>query len=212
MTGHDPTDLEAVYDRIATHFSKTRAYPWSEVTDFLADHSGSVGIDLGCGNGRHLEYLAGSVDRAVGIDLSREILREAASRRRDAGFDADLVRGQATTIPVRSDAVDVALYIATMHHLPTRGARIESLDELARVLRPGGVGLVSVWSTTHDRFDRESGFDAEIDWTLPNGETVPRFYHVYDPEEFERDVKASSLAVVESVVSSGNCFATVSPE
>jgi len=80
--------------------------------------------------------------------------------------------------------VDLAVYVATLHHLPTRESRIASLDELARVLSPRAAALVSAWSTEHDRFDADEGFDTTVDWTLPGGETVPRFYHVYDPAEF----------------------------
>jgi hypothetical protein len=101
------------------------------------------------------------------------------------------------------------MYVAAVHHLPTRELRLESLGELARVLAPEGVGLVSAWSTTHDRFDREAAFDAEIDWTLPGGETVGRFYHVYDPDSFERDLRASALSVVETYENGGNCYARV---
>jgi len=68
---------------------------------------------------------------------------------------------------------------------------------------------VSAWSTAHDRFDAEDGFDTTVDWTLPGGETVPRFYHIYAPAEFEADVADSDLEPVDFEVSSGNCYATV---
>jgi hypothetical protein len=86
---------------------------------------------------------------------------------------------------------------------------VASLDELARVLAPGGRALVGVWSVAHDRFDATEGFDTTVDWTLPGGERVPRFYHVYDAEEFRADLATSGLAVRETTVSSGNCYAVV---
>ncbi|ERH11464.1 MAG: hypothetical protein J07HB67_00471, partial [halophilic archaeon J07HB67] len=58
---------------------------------------------------------------------------------------------------------------------------------------------------------RETGFDTTVDWTLPGGETVPRFYHVYDPAEFRADLRQSALTVVSTRVSSGNCYAVVGP-
>jgi hypothetical protein len=77
------------------------------------------------------------------------------------------------------------------------------------VLTAGGGALVGVWSTTHDRFDAESGFDTTVDWTLPDGETVPRYYHVYDPDEFARDLAESALVVEQTFVASGNCYGVV---
>lgn len=204
-------DLQSTYDRIATHFSETREYAWPEVESFLAGRRADRALDVGCGNGRHTELLADHASRVIGIDLSRELLTEAASRARERGFTARtaFVHGDAATLPVRTDSIDLAVYVATLHHLSPRTTRIESLNELARVLRPDGIGLVSAWSTVHDRFDREEGFDTTVDWTLPDGETVPRFYHVYAPAEFRADLTASELAVVDDEVSSGNCYAVV---
>ncbi|WP_049982199.1 class I SAM-dependent methyltransferase [Halorubrum sp. BV1] len=204
-------DPQATYDRIAAHFSKTREHPWPEVESFLADRSATTALDVGCGNGRHTESLADRARSVVGVDLSRELLREAVERARDSDFDdvASFVHGDAAALPVADDAVGLAVYVATLHHLPTRDARVRSLDELARVLEPEGTALVSAWSTAHDRFDREDGFDTTVDWTLPGGETVPRYYHIYAPREFDADLAESRLSVVESTVSSGNCYAVV---
>ncbi|GAA0718835.1 ubiquinone/menaquinone biosynthesis C-methylase UbiE [Halorubrum trapanicum] len=205
-------DPQSTYDRIASHFSKTREYAWPEVESFLEGRSATRALDVGCGNGRHTEALAARAETAVGVDLSRGLLDEAVARARDRGFgDATaFVHGDAAALPVRDDAVDLAVYVATLHHLSPRAARIESLNELARALTPGGVALVSAWSTAHDRFDRDEGFDTTVDWTLPGGETVPRYYHIYSPSEFEADIAESALETRHTRVSSGNCYAELS--
>jgi ubiquinone/menaquinone biosynthesis C-methylase UbiE len=209
--GPDRAGVRETYDRIADHCAKTREYPWPEVERFLGSApEGGTGLDLGCGNGRHLPPLSERTDRAVGVDASRPLLSIARERVAEAGHEGvELVQGDAAAIPLATASVDLATYVATLHHLPDRGTRIHSLDELARVLAPGGQALVSVWSTEHDRFDRTEGFDTTVDWTLPDGETVDRFYHVYDPAEFRTDLEASECTVLESFVSSGNCYATV---
>ena len=211
-SGSEPTgDPRATYDRIASHFAQTREYAWPEVEAFVAGRSATRALDVGCGNGRHTEALAARAGTAVGVDLSRGLLDEAVARARERGFDdaAAFVPGDAAALPLRDDAVDLAVYVAALHHLSPRERRIESLNELARVLAPGGVALVSAWSTAHDRFDRDEGFDTTVDWTLPGGETVPRFYHVYDPAEFREDLAESDLAVEETFTASGNCYARV---
>jgi SAM-dependent methyltransferase len=121
------------------------------------------------------------------------------------------VQGDAARLPIADGVVDVAVYVATLHHLPSREARVASLDELGRVLAAGGRGLVSAWSVAHDRFDRDTGHDTTVDWTLPGGETVPRFYHVYDQAEFERDLASATVDVRDVRTSSGNCYAVVTP-
>ncbi|MFC7045528.1 class I SAM-dependent methyltransferase [Halobacteriaceae archaeon GCM10025711] len=204
-------EVRRTYDRIAAHFASTREYAWPEVEAFVGDAAVETALDDGCGNGRHAELLAAHADRVVGVDVSRGLLDEAADRAVDRGFALELVQGDAAALPVAEARVDLAVYVATLHHLPTRAARVASLDELSRVLAPDGRALVSAWSTAHDRFDEDAGFDTTIDWTLPDGETVPRFYHIYAPDEFEADLDASALDVVESRVSSGNCYAEVRP-
>ncbi|WP_436936415.1 class I SAM-dependent methyltransferase [Halovenus marina] len=210
--------MRAVYDRIATHFSKTRQNPWPEVESFLDDarspdsDNAPVGLDVGCGNGRHTDVLSRQCERTLGVDVSHELLETARERQREDGWHAGLIQGEAGSLPVKTDAVDIALYVATLHHLPDRESRIGSLDELARVLTSDGRALVSAWSTTHDRFGHSESFDTTVDWTLPGGETVPRFYHIYAPDDFERDIAASALTIERSYQSSGNCYAEVSPE
>ncbi|WP_128478038.1 class I SAM-dependent methyltransferase [Halorussus pelagicus] len=205
-------EVRATYDYIADHFAQTREYAWPEVESFVQDApQAATALDLGCGNGRHAELLAGHADRVVAADASRGLLDTARERAAERGFDADLVQADAARLPLRDSTVELAVYVATLHHLPSRAARVGSLDELARVLAPEGRALVSAWSTAHDRFDREKGFDTEVEWTLPGGETVERFYHIYSPDEFEDDVAASGLELIDFEVSSGNCYGVVRP-
>ena len=221
----DRRSVRETFERIGPHFATTREFAWPEVETFL-EEAGSpegpetgertIGLDLGCGNCRHAEILATSVDHVVGIDVSRSLLAAGRERAASRGFADGLstVLADASALPIAGDSIDVAVYVATIHHLPSRPIRRRSLDELARVLAPDGVGLVSTWSTAHDRFDdhdeeSETGFDTTIDWTLPGGETVDRFYHIYSPAEFERDLMASALDVQSVTVSSGNCYAQV---
>lgn len=210
MTG-DRRDVRETYDAIADHFAATRAHPWPETEAFCEGRHVEVALDVGCGNGRNAAVLVDHADAVVGVDASGALLSIA----RDRVTQAAVLQGDAPRLPLRDDVAGLALYIATVHHLADRSLRCRSLDELARVLVPGGEALVSAWSTHEDRFevdpDVESGFDTHLDWTLPDGETVPRYYHIYAPPEFERDLAESDLRVARTWVSSGNCYAVVGP-
>jgi ubiquinone/menaquinone biosynthesis C-methylase UbiE len=210
----DAADTARTYDRIAEHFAATREYAWPEVETFLEGLDGQVALDVGCGNGRHTEALTDHAETVIGLDVSRGLLEEARARADERGFDATLLQGDAADLPLRDATVDLAVYVATLHHLRPRTRRVASLDELARVLAPEGRAVVSAWSTVHDRFsnrDDDEGFDTHIDWTLPGGETVPRFYHIYAPAEFRADLEASAVTPLDVFVSSGNCYAVVGP-
>ena len=207
-------NVRDTYDRIAAHFASTREYAWPEVESFVDSYGDSefdVALDLGCGNARHAALLAEHATRVLGVDVSRGLLETAADRSREREFTVELVQADASTLPVRSGAVDIAVYVATLHHLPTRELRLASLNALADVLVSDGVALVSAWSTAHDAFEETTGFDTTVEWTLPGGETVDRFYHIYDSQEFTADLEASSLETVSFELSSGNCYAVVRP-
>lgn len=92
-----------------------------------------VVLDVGCGNGKFLRAAPATV-RTVGIDRSAGMLVAAA----DAG--APLVRGLAEALPVRTGSVDVGLALHMLYHVPDIPAAVA---ELRRVVRPGGVVLVS---------------------------------------------------------------------
>jgi ubiquinone/menaquinone biosynthesis C-methylase UbiE len=207
----DRRAVRATYDAVADHFAATRANPWPETEAFCEGRRVDVALDVGCGNGRNAEVLADHADAVVGLDLSGSLLSIAGDRVPGAAF----LQADAARLPIDDAAADLALYVATLHHLPDRSLRRRSLDELARVLSTGGEALVSAWSTGHDRFDAapeaDTGFDTQVDWTLPDGETVPRYYHIYAPAEFDRDLAASALAVDRTWRSSGNCYAVVGP-
>lgn len=208
-------DVRATYEEIADHFSKTREYAWPEVESFVKDAGDPTrALDVGCGNGRHAELLGTGADEVLALDASRGLLFEARERLRGHEGDVALLQGDAAGLPLNDGSIDVAVYVATLHHLPTADDRRQSLDELARVLAPDARALVSAWSTEHDRFDADGdeGFDTTVDWTLPGGDVVPRFYHIYAPEEFTIDVESSALTILDFELSSGNCYAVVRPE
>ncbi|MFB6361652.1 MAG: class I SAM-dependent methyltransferase [Halobacteriales archaeon] len=206
-------DVRATYDRIAGHFAEKRRQPWPAVESFISERAGAVGLDLGAGNGRHAELLADRADRVLGIDISRAALETAADRAGRKGYAIEVLQGDAAGLPLRTASIDLAVYIATLHHLPSRTLRVRSLDELARVLASDGEALVSAWSVSHETFDADAGFDTTVDWTLPDGETVPRYYHIYDLAEFEADLVASGLQPQDTFEAAGNCYGVVtSPE
>lgn len=202
-------DVRGTFERIAEPFARTREHPWPEVETFLVDRRAATALDLGCGNGRHSALLAERANRVLAVDAAKSLLSVSRRRSAEEGWTAAHLLGDAAALPLATGSVELGLYIATLHHLPSRELRVASLDELARVLAAGGSALVSAWSTEHERFDRSSGFDTTVEWTLADGEAVDRFYHIYDPDEFDRDLGASDLEVTTLVVSSGNCYAVV---
>jgi dolichol-phosphate mannosyltransferase len=83
-------------------------------------------LDVGCGSSIILQ----SLNYAVGLDVQRNKLRYM--RR----YGLPLVQGSVLALPVRSGAVDCVICSQVIEHIPDDPA---ILDELTRVLRPGGL-------------------------------------------------------------------------
>src|SRR5688572_28904142 len=94
--------------------------------------------DLGCGTGQLTETVAPYVKRVVAVDSSPDMLD--AARQRVAGADnVDLRHGELESLPIAAGELDAAMLSLVLHYSPSPA---RALNELSRVLRPGGRVLV----------------------------------------------------------------------
>ncbi|MCL2543632.1 MAG: class I SAM-dependent methyltransferase [Nocardioidaceae bacterium] len=103
-----------------------------------ADWSGRTVLDLGCGTGFHLPLFARDAERVVGVEPHPALLRIAGRRTRGLE-NVSLLVGTAQRIPLPDHSVDVVH--ARWAYFFGPGCE-PGLAELARVVRPGGVGLI----------------------------------------------------------------------
>ncbi|XP_016979239.2 alkylated DNA repair protein alkB homolog 8 [Drosophila rhopaloa] len=144
-------NVHEVYDKIADHFSETRHSPWPQVAGFLDSFDPqSVVLDVGCGNGKYL----GCNPRllAIGCDRAQGLL--AVGRRKGQ----NVFRCDCLSVPVRSSSIDGCISIAVIHHLATGERRLAAIQEMARVLRPGGRALIYVWAKDQRKNDKKSAY------------------------------------------------------
>jgi SAM-dependent methyltransferase len=103
-----------------------------------ATRPGDLVLDVGCGASRVARLVRRtSGARTVGLDLSLASLR--ASRPAAPG---PLVQGDNLHLPFRSGCADLVISNGVIHHTPDARA---AFHELARMLRPGGTLVVSVY-------------------------------------------------------------------
>jgi ubiquinone/menaquinone biosynthesis C-methylase UbiE len=98
--------------------------------------AGSV-LDVGCGTGTLLEHLGGADHDRVGIDFSVGMLR--VMRKKMSVACAAASAGQ---LPFPDDTFDLAVSVAVLHHLEEPALVRSSLQEMHRVVRPGGRLLI----------------------------------------------------------------------
>ncbi|MCP1336128.1 ArsR/SmtB family transcription factor [Futiania mangrovi] len=127
--------------------------------------AGSVGevIDLGTGTGRVLEVLAPRAVRAVGVDMSREMLSIARARLDKPEFRHVQVRyGDLFNLDVEPGSFDLAVVHLVLHYLNDPAAAV---FEAARLLKPGGRLLVVDFAPHDLEFLRESHAHRRLGFT-----------------------------------------------
>jgi SAM-dependent methyltransferase len=110
-------------------------------------------LDLGCGAGTEVGFLAGPGATSVGIDLSVDALTIASGEHGSGRF----VQADVGRLPFAAGSLDSALDRGCLHYLP-RDARSRYATEVARVLRPGGRFLLRACL-------REAGIRNDLDET-----------------------------------------------
>lgn len=97
-------------------------------------------LDIGTGTGRMLQLFGDVVERAVGLDLSREMLAVArANLERNQRRNCTVRLGDMYALPFTSPSFDLVILHQVLH-FADRPA--EAVAEAARVLRPGGRLLI----------------------------------------------------------------------
>lgn len=102
---------------------------------------GKLGLDAGCGFGRHIYNAALFGARMVGMDFSRAI---ESTRKNTLGVkNISLVRGDIYHPPFAEDSFDFVYSIGVLHHLPDPE---EGFQSILRFTKRGGSIFIWVYS------------------------------------------------------------------
>lgn len=200
---------QEIWDKIAFSFDITRRKPWNQCINFINSLSkDSIVADIGCGNGRHLIPCAKKCKKAIGIDISKELVRIIKTKNKLLNLkNIELVHSDAINLPIKDNSFDAIIFIASLHNIKDKINRIKSLNELNRVLKNDKKALISVWSRWQDKFrkdflkkwftefNKNEFGDIDIYWKQ-HGLNIPRFYHLYSKREFIKDLKKADFNII----------------
>lgn len=127
-------------DGLTYHFHVRR----QRVMEWLPEKLGRV-ADLGCGPGIMVPLVVERGGSFVGVDVSPEMIKEATAKYGDLS-DVSFHVGNIEALDFPDDSFDQVVCMGVIEYLEQP---VKALEEIGRVLRPGGMALVSVSKRYH---------------------------------------------------------------
>jgi ubiquinone/menaquinone biosynthesis C-methylase UbiE len=192
MENLEQTNVKDVYNKIANHFDRTRHSLWDIPNDFINGiKPDSLCLDLGCGNGKYLGVRNDITFFA--LDNSENLLDIV--NKKYPYIQTTLSDVTATTY--KANSFDAIISIAVIHHLATESRRIQMIQEIKRILKIGGLCLITSWAASNNHTNTIKQLDKSIKLDEDNNYLIPwenrddkiisyRFYHLVEEGELEQ--------------------------
>jgi len=206
--------LAVGYDLIADDFSESRYKIWPEMTVWQKHIlAGQKILDIGCGNGRMMQLLTDKNIEYVGFDISGKLINIARDKCQQYSFKTvDFQVGDMRHLPYQENIFDIILAVAVLHHLPHPDNRWQALQEIYRILKPGGLLLMNNWYFWNAYANKKyqikkqilvnwwRGLEKQglfIPWKNTNGQPIMnRYYYAYKKKELAHLLNQSGFLVV----------------
>lgn len=137
--------LTPLYDPLVQWTTRERAFK-AALLDQAKLQPGDRVLDLGCGTATlTIAAKQGSPASDIkGLDGDPQILQRVRAKAQTAGVDLRFEQAMSHQTPFREASFDIVLSSLFFHHL-TRDAKLATLREVRRVLKPGGELHVADW-------------------------------------------------------------------
>lgn len=175
----------ATYDRTADWWTQAHSTKnsWEWAIKKFATHlpGGSI-LEVGCGGGRDAAGLIRHGYKYLGTDASAGMVRVAQQTVPNGEFR----QLNAYHLTQLSQTFDGFWACAVLLHIP-RSRIKEALDAIRAVVRPGGVGMISIKAGNHEEFEIRD----------VNGNHEERLFVYWTKQSFERKLKESGFRVID---------------
>lgn len=185
--------VHKVYNEIASHFSQTRYKPWPIVTKFLNEQPiGSIGIDVGCGNGKYLNVNPNIF--IIGSDRSDGLIKCA----HEINGQYNVLVADGMCLPHRDNTFDFAISIAVVHHWSTRERRVQAINHILNKVKSGSQILIYCWaleqSTSRRGYHEGMEQDILVPWVLQEKNKKKKDANDSDKSKNKKDLIKSDLS------------------
>lgn len=135
-------------DSFARSPTMTLAETLGVLVDLVPEDPEARWLETACGPGLIARAIAPRVSSVVGTDLTPAMIEKARVDAAEAGVEnVSFEVGDATVLDLPDDSLDGAITRFSLHHIP---APVRVLEEMRRVVKPGGYVVVSDFVTDDD--------------------------------------------------------------
>lgn len=195
------------YNLIAEDFSSSRNTLWPELNVFgKYIENGDKVLDLGCGNGRLSELFKDKNIDYLGADNSEKLIKIAKAKYPNSRFQL----ADALNLPFPDNYFDKIISVAVLHHIPSEILRLKFLQEARRILKPGGLLILTVWDLWQSpktffliiefallRIFNRSKLDFK-DVFIPWQKKIDRYIHCFTKGELKKIAEKVGMKVKET--------------
>lgn len=149
-------DFDQVWEsKIYSQGNHLNLYPFDSVVTFVFRHrpreknpNDTRIVELGCGSANNLWFAAREGFNVSGIDGSKSAISFAKKRFEDENLSGDLRVGSFLKLPWESDSFDLGIDRGSLVCVNRVNQKV-AVNEMHRVLKPGGVFLSCGYSNKH---------------------------------------------------------------
>jgi len=152
-------------------------------------------LNVGCAHGPDFIPFRKNFE-LFGVDFSVNMLQLARKYAKKYKFSADLSEADIRYLPYSDNTFDWAIAVATYHHIDNKKERLHALQELRRVLKPGGEAFITVWNKWQPRFWLKSK-NILVPWRSRD-KTLNRYYHLFSYRELEQIARKAGFEILKS--------------
>lgn len=158
---------------MAAYFAAKPADP--RIREFVATHiedlGGQSALDLGCGGGRHSEFLAELGFDVVSVDPNEGMRRATQMRLASRGLDAVIREGEILAIPADDEEFNLVVTTGVLHQANSSAEYEQALSELYRVMRRGAYVCLNIF--TNSAWDPAYRTVSEDGYSVMTAEDLP---------------------------------------
>jgi len=203
MSNHELTtpDQIAVWERLMDlpEYQRTTPEPLLVARVLPPAARMAKALDIGCGWGRHMPWLAAMGWRVTGLDWSQAAVKHARVVLEAAGQPGAVIKGDYHRLPFRDGEFQLVVANDVLHHGRLADFK-RALLEIKRVIRIGGQAIISLPSTRNMPQPFVGLWVEENTVVLDTGVEAGLPHHFFNEEELRRAAHTFRDVSIEAIV------------